>query len=98
MAELAAEILEALDDLHGVHDGHRTQHAKGLLLTGSFTPAPEAARLSRAAHFRAARTRVTVRFSNGSGDPTARDGARTDGRGMAVKFYLDGGTTDLVGL
>jgi catalase len=100
MAELAAEILEALDDLHGVHDGHRTQHAKGVLLAGTFTPTAEAAGFSRAAHFSGGPVRVTVRFSNGSGDPTAADGARTDGRGMALKFYLpgDGGTTDLVGL
>ena len=99
MADLAAEILEALDDLHGVHDGHRTQHAKGVLLTGAFTAAPEAAALSRAGHFSGEPTRVTVRFSNGSGDPTNKDGERADGRGMAVKFYLaDGTTSDLIGL
>lgn len=98
MSDLAAEILEALDGLHGVHPGHRTQHAKGILLAGAFTPAPGAARLSRAAHLNVP-VRVTARFSNGSGDPSARDGERTDGRGLAVKFYLPGGgTTDLVGL
>jgi catalase len=43
--------------------------------------------------------RVTVRFSNGSGDPGAPDGERRDGRGMAVKFYLpDGDTTDIVSI
>ena len=43
--------------------------------------------------------RVTVRFSNGSGNPSAPDGERTEGRGMAIKFYLpEGGTTDIVGL
>ena len=100
MTDLAAEILEALDDLHGVHGGFRTQHAKGILIAGEFRATADAARLSRAAHLAGgARTRVTVRFSNGSGDPGAPDGARTDGRGMAVKFYLpDGTTTDLVGL
>jgi catalase len=96
MSDLAAEILAALDDLHGVHDGHRTQHAKGTLLAGTFTPADHD--LSRAAHLNAP-VRVTARFSNGSGDPTAGDNERTDGRGLAVKFYLpDGGTTDLIGL
>ena len=98
MSDLAAEILEALDGLHGVHPGHRTQHAKGILLAGEFTPTPEAARVSRAAHF-AAPVRVTARFSNGSGNPLARDGERTDGRGLAVKLYLpDATTTDLIGL
>ena len=99
MSDLAAQILEALDDLHGVHPGSRAQHAKGLLLTGEFRPAPEAARLSRAGHLNEPSTRVTARFSNGSGNPGARDGERTDGRGLAVKFYLAGGaTTDLVSL
>ena len=98
MTGIAAEILEALDDLHGVHPGHRTQHAKGILLAGEFRPSQDAARLSRAAHFQAP-VRVTARFSNGSGDPSTRDGERTDGRGLAVKFYLpDGTTTDLIGL
>ena len=98
MTALAPEILEALDDLHGVHPGHRTQHAKGVLLAGRFTPTAEAAGLSRAGHLNAP-VRVTARFSNGSGDPSNRDGERTDGRGLAVKFYLPGGgTTDLIGL
>lgn len=99
MAGLAAEILEALDDLHGVHHGQRSQHAKGLLLAGTFQPTERAAALSRAPHLNEPKTRVTVRFSNGSGDPNTADGDRRDGRGMAVKFYLpDGATTDLIGL
>jgi catalase len=41
---------------------------------------------------------VTVRFSNGGGDPGIPDYAR-EGRGMAVKFYSpDGGKTDIVAL
>ena len=43
-------------------------------------------------------TPVVVRFSNGSADPDAADGAR-DGRGMATKFRLaDGRSTDIVAL
>src|SRR4051794_20876881 len=42
--------------------------------------------------------RVTLRFSNGGGNPDIPDYAR-EGRGMAVKFYLpDGSTTDIVAL
>jgi catalase len=41
--------------------------------------------------------RTTVRFSNGGGDPNIPDYAR-EGRGMAVKFYLDGASTDIVAL
>jgi catalase len=41
---------------------------------------------------------VTVRFSNGSGDPGQPDYVR-DARGMATKFYLpDGSRTDIVAL
>ena len=42
--------------------------------------------------------RATVRFSNGGGDPRIPDYA-TEGRGMAVKLYLDDGMrTDMVAL
>jgi catalase len=41
---------------------------------------------------------VTVRFSNGSGNPHAADRA-PDGRGMATKFYVpDGARTDIVAI
>jgi len=42
--------------------------------------------------------RATVRFSNGGGDPATPDSAK-DGRGLAVKLYLeDGSRTDLVAI
>ena len=48
-------------------------------------------------HMQGEPVRVTVRFSNGGGDPGIPDYAR-EGRGMAVKFYLpDGAKTDIVG-
>jgi catalase len=41
---------------------------------------------------------ATVRFSNGGGDPGTKDSAK-DGRGLAVKLYLeDGSRTDLVAI
>jgi catalase len=74
----------------------RALHAKGTLCAATFTPAPEAARLSRAPHFSGAPCRAHVRFSNGSGVIGA-DYAPREGRGMAVKIYLPGGgTTDVV--
>jgi catalase len=92
------EILAAMDAVSGgPHPGARGAHAKGVLCAGRFVPAPEARALSAAAHLQGEPTRVTVRFSNGSGNPGAADGERGDGRGMAVKLYLpDGTTTDLV--
>lgn len=99
MGDIAAEIMEALDAMHPAHAGHRRQHARGVLMSGEFTPTPQAGELSRAAHFAGPPVRVTARFSNGGGDPFGPDNDRQEGRGLAVKFYLpDGATTDLVAL
>jgi catalase len=94
--EFAEQVVDAMTDISGVHAGHRAAHAKGALCTGTFTAAPEAARLTRAAHMQGEPVRATIRFSNGSGDPNA-PGHATDGRGLAVKLYLEDGTkTDMV--
>jgi catalase len=98
MDPLAEEAVDAINAISGVHPGHRAAHAKGTLLTGTFTPSAEASGLTTAAHMQDGPSRVTARFSNGGGDPGIPDYAR-EGRGMAVKFYLpDGGKTDIVAL
>ena len=98
MAGLPEQIVDALQDITGRHEGHRTVHAKGTLCAATFTPSPGARDVCRAAHFQGGEVRAHVRFSNGSGNPEARDAAQ-DGRGIGVKLYLDDGTTtDLVGL
>ena len=92
------EILDAVTAVTGKHAGHRALHAKGTLLAGEFTPSPEAADLTTAPHLQGDSSRATVRFSNGNGDPTVPDAAQ-DGRGIAVKLYLDeGATTDLLAI
>jgi catalase len=99
MADIAERAVDAINQLSGRHPGYRAAHARGTLCAGTFTAAPAAAELTRAAHLQGEPVRVTVRFSNGSGDPSTPDTDRRDGRGMAVKFYLpDGGSTDIVGL
>ena len=96
MSSFAAEVVDSINALSGEHRGHRAAHAKGTLLTGTFTP--NASGLTTAPHLQEAPSRVTVRFSNGGGDPNIPDYAQ-EGRGMATKFYLpDGGTTDIVAL
>jgi catalase len=98
MDPLAEEAVDAINAISGVHPGHRAAHAKGSLLTGTFTPSAQASALTTAAHMQGEPSRVTVRFSNGGGDPGIPDYAR-EGRGMAVKFYLpEGGKTDIVAL
>jgi len=90
------QIVDAIHDINGRHDGTRAVHAKGVVCEGTFTATPEAASLTRAAHMQGGPVRATVRFSNGGGDPAAPDRAK-DGRGLAVKLYLDDDTrTDLV--
>ncbi|MGZ5419826.1 MAG: catalase family peroxidase [Solirubrobacterales bacterium] len=97
MASLYEEIVDAMNALHGAHPGYRAAHAKGTVVRGGFTPAPAAKELSRAAHLQGDPVEVTARFSNGSGDPEARDCDRRDGRGLAVKFQIPGGeATDIV--
>jgi catalase len=96
MSSLAEEAVDAINAISGVHPGHRAAHAKGTLLTGTFTPA--ASGLTTAPHLQDEPVEVTARFSNGGGDPGMPDYAR-EGRGLAVKFYLaDGRKTDIVAL
>jgi catalase len=89
------EAVDKINDRFGRHAGYRALHAKGILCRGSFTASPEGARLTRAAHMQGQPVDVTVRFSNGTGDPGEPDYA-PDVRGMATKLYLpDGSKTDI---
>jgi catalase len=92
------EIVDALEAVNGgPHPGFRAVHAKGTVCKGTFTPTPEAKKLSRAAHLQDDPVEATVRFSNASGDPQTSDANPIAGRGMAVKFHLPGGeATDIV--
>ena len=95
---LAEEVVDAINAVSGVHPGHRAAHARGTVVAGRFEATPAARALTRAPHMQGAAHRVTVRFSNGGGDPGIPDYA-TEGRGMAVKVYLpDGRRTDMVAL
>lgn len=92
----AEAAVDAINRVFGRHGGHRALHAKGTLCEGSFKASAEAASLTRAAHMQGDEVPVTVRFSNGSGNPNRPDYA-PDPRGLAVKFYLpDGARTDIV--
>jgi catalase len=91
-----AELVDALNGVFGKHPGDRAAHAKGICLTGTFTPAPDAPKLSKAPHF-AKEVPITARFSLGGGNPEAADNAQDNVRGLAIKFDLgSGASTDLV--
>src|SRR5712691_4049553 len=71
---LSREVIAGFDKAAGgVRPGFRPGHAKGLLLTGVFTPSSEAASLTRAPHLQRQSTPVTVRFSDFAGVPTVPD-------------------------
>jgi catalase len=96
MTMTPAQAIDVVNSVFGRHPGYRALHAKGLVCRGSFTPSPEAAELTRAAHMHSGELRATFRFSNGAGDPHHPDWL-PDPRGMAVKLYLpDGARTDIV--
>ena len=89
LAQLANDLIHQFDAIFGLHPGFRPAHAKGLLLTGTFTPSPEAGSLTRAPHLSRASTPVTVRFSNSTGIPVVPDNdPHSDPRGLAIRFHL----------
>jgi catalase len=99
IVQLANDLLAQLDIMFGLHPGFRPAHAKGVMLSGTFTPSSEAASLSRAPHATRESTPVTVRFSNGTGLPSIPDNAPdANPRGLAIRFHLaDRVHTDIVG-
>jgi catalase len=95
---LANDLLAQFHKLFGPQPGFRPAHAKGLMLTGTFTPAQGATSLTRAPHITRASTPVTVRFSNSTGLPSIPDNAPdANPRGLAIRFNLaDHVHTDIV--
>src|SRR4029077_20032257 len=98
---LSRETIEVFDKANGgVHPGFRPAHAKGILLTGTFTPSLEAASLTRAPHLHRSSTSVTVRFSDFAGIPTVADNDPQGAgpRGFGVRFHLGEHVhTDIIG-
>jgi len=86
---LGEAVLAQLEALFGVHPGFRPVHAKGMLLTGTFTPSPDAHALTRAPHIARRSTPVVVRLSNTTGIPTIPDNdPNANPRGCAIRFML----------
>jgi catalase len=87
---LAQQLLDAFDQLQGVHPGFRPAHAKGLMCSGTFAPSVEAAKLTRAPHANKPSTPVTVRYSDSTGLPNIPDNdPRSGPKGIAIRFHLD---------
>jgi catalase len=87
---LIKDLLQALDNLFGLHPGFRAVHAKGLMCSGTFTPSDAAKNLTRAPHIARPSTPIIVRLSDFAGVPTIPDNDPNVAgpRGMAIRFYL----------
>ena len=96
---LSREALRRFDDLFGLHPGFRPVHAKGTLLSGTFTPSSSAKALTKAPHVNRPSIRVAVRFSDFAGIPTIPDyDENASPRGLALRFYLaEHVHTDIIG-
>ncbi len=96
---LSEALIAQSDAIFGMHPGFRPAHAKGVLLTGTFTPSAEAAQLSKAQHFVQPSTPVTVRFSNSTGVPVIPDNdPNANPRGIGIRFHLGERVhTDIIG-
>lgn len=96
---LSREALQVFDNLFGHHPGFRPVHAKGILLSGTFTPAAGVSQLTKAPHVNQPSIRVEVRFSDFAGVPTIPDYEdNASPRGFALRFYLaEHVHTDIIG-
>ncbi len=97
---LPVALVDALNKLSGgPHPGFRANHAKGVMVEGTFTPSPSAATFSKAPHF-AKSVPVVVRFSDTTGVPTLPDAdPNASPHGIAIRFKLpDGSFTDIVSI
>jgi catalase len=96
---VAEDLLQAFDALNGPQPGFRPAHAKGILLSGTFTPSPDAVKLTRAPHAERSSTKVGVRFSDFAGVPNIPDNdPNASPRGFAIRFHLaEHVHTDIIG-
>jgi catalase len=86
---LSKDVLQQFDTIFGLNPGFRPVHAKGTMLTGTFTPSATAATLTKAEHIVRASTPVTIRFSDSTGVPLIPDNdPNANPRGCAIRFNL----------
>lgn len=86
---LSQDLLKQFETLFGEHPGFRPAHAKGTMLTGTFTSAAGASKLSSAQHLNQTSTPIVVRFSDTTGLPLIPDNdPNSNPKGMATRFML----------
>src|ERR1700745_266552 len=86
---LSQDVIQQFDNIFGMHPGFRPAHAKGTMLTGTFTPSADAVSLSRAPHLSRESPPVTARFSDSTGIPLIPDNdPNANPRGLSIRFHL----------
>jgi catalase len=96
---LVVQIVDALQERYGVQPGYRANHAKGIVVTGSFQASGAGRAITVSPLFAlGAALPVIVRFSDAGGDPLVTDASPlANPHGMAMKFMLPGAIeTDIV--
>ncbi|MFD1903308.1 catalase [Paenibacillus rhizoplanae] len=94
----AAEAVDAIENLSGVHPGYRRAHAAGVCCRGLFRPSGLGKEFTEAGHLQEQQVNAVVRFSGSSTDPVLAD-LLSPAKGLAVQFVLpDGEVTNLVGV
>ncbi|WP_150269914.1 catalase [Paenibacillus tepidiphilus] len=88
---LAAQGVDAIERLSGVHPGHRRAHARGICCRAVFRPNGLASAFTGAPHLQTQETEAVVRFSGSSTDPALAD-LLSPAKGMGVQFMLPDGT------
>jgi catalase len=90
--DTATQTIDVMNRLWGSHPGMRANHAKGIVVEGSFTPSRAAKALSKANIFAGSPIPVLVRFSDSTGLPTLKDGSDlANPHGMGIRFLPPGG-------
>lgn len=96
--DLAAQAVDEIEGLSGIHPGYRRAHAKGTCCQAVFRPNGLAAAFTIAPHLQMQEVQAIVRFSGSSTDPALAD-ILSPAKGMAVQFSLPGGgVSNLVGV
>jgi catalase len=91
--DLAHQVANIMSQGPSGKSGQRYVHAKGIVCQGTFQPSPDAAMISRAAHFNGSPVPVTVRFSDGGPNAAVGDNSPdANPRGMAIRFMVGRGT------
>ncbi|KAI0173280.1 catalase-like domain-containing protein [Hypoxylon sp. FL1284] len=88
VAQMSRDILDEMKGIAGPNPGYRPEHAKGLLLDGTFQSTAEAEDFSTAFHLQNREIiPIIARFSNSTGIPDIHDtNSDANPRGLAIRF------------